>query len=117
MEAVRRAQRDEDGVLRDFWIKLKRIGRQLPFVEDLLAAYFCTLDPGTPRSVKLVLLGAIAYFVMPFDAIPDILPLIGFSDDAAVIAAAIARVAGAITEGHRAQARAFLSAEKSVEPI
>lgn len=117
MEAVRRAQRDEDGVLRDFWIKLKRIGRQLPFVEDLLAVYFCTLDPGTPRSVKLVLLGAIAYFVMPFDAIPDILPLIGFTDDAAVIAAAIARVAGAITESHRAQARAFLSAEKSVEPI
>lgn len=100
--------RDEAGVLRDFWLKLKRVGRHLPFVEDLLAAYYCTRDPATPRSVRLIMLGAIAYFVLPLDAIPDILPLIGFSDDAAVIAAAIARVAGAITDTHREQARRAL---------
>jgi uncharacterized membrane protein YkvA (DUF1232 family) len=108
MDAIRRATRDETGVRRDFWAKLKRVGRRLPFAEDLIAAYFCTLDPATPSRVKFVLLGAIAYFVMPFDGIADFLPLVGFADDAAIIAAAIAQVADAITEAHRARAREVL---------
>jgi uncharacterized membrane protein YkvA (DUF1232 family) len=61
--------------------------------------------------VKVILLGAIAYFVMPMDAIPDILPIIGFADDAAVLAAAIAQVASSITDAHRAQAKATLREE------
>ena len=105
MEAMRDATRDEAGVRRDFWAKLKRVGRQIPFAEDLVAAYFCTLDPATPSRVKLVLMGAIAYFVLPFDAVADFLPLLGFADDAAIIAAAITQVADAITEGHREKAR------------
>jgi uncharacterized membrane protein YkvA (DUF1232 family) len=108
MEAIRRATRDETGVRRDFWAKLKRVGRRLPFAEDLVAAFFCTLDPATPSRVKLVLLGAIAYFVMPFDGVADFLPLIGFADDAAIIAAAISQVSDAITEAHRAKAREVL---------
>ena len=113
MEAIRRAAHDEDGVRRDFWAKLKRVGRQLPFAEDLVAAYFCTLDPATPSRVKFVLLGAIAYFVLPFDAVPDFLPLLGFADDAAVVTAAIAQVAGAITETHREKARQVLGADEA----
>jgi uncharacterized membrane protein YkvA (DUF1232 family) len=105
MEAMRRAARDEDGIRRDLWTKLKRVGRRIPFSEDLVAAYFCTLDPATPRRVKILLLGAIAYFVMPFDAVADFLPVVGFADDAALIAAAIAQVAGSITETHREKAR------------
>jgi uncharacterized membrane protein YkvA (DUF1232 family) len=111
IDAMRRATRDEKGVRRDFWAKLKRVGRHIPFAEDLLAAYYCTLDPATPTRVKLILLGAIAYFVMPMDAIPDILPLIGFADDAAVLAAAIAQVAASITDTHREQAKATLRDE------
>jgi uncharacterized membrane protein YkvA (DUF1232 family) len=109
MEAMRRATRDEAGVRRDFWAKLKRLGRQLPFAENLLAAYYCTLDPATPPRVKLVLLGALAYFVMPLDALPDLLPLVGFADDTALLAAAIAQVAGAVNESHRAKAREALN--------
>ena len=45
-------------------------------------------DPATDRKVKLTLVAALAYFVMPFDIIPDILPIMGFTDDAAVITAA-----------------------------
>jgi len=112
IEAMRRAARDERGLRRDFWAKLKRVGRHIPFAEDLLAAYFCTLDPATPMRVKLILLGAIAYFVMPMDAIPDILPIIGFADDAAVLAAAIAQVASSITDAHREQAKATLGEEE-----
>jgi uncharacterized membrane protein YkvA (DUF1232 family) len=113
MEAIRAAMRDHgDGRLkRDFWAKLKRVGRRLPFVEDLLAAYYCATDPATPKRVKLVLAGAIAYFVLPADAVPDLLPLLGFADDAAMLAAAIAQVADAINDGHRRRARQALDEE------
>lgn len=108
MEAMRRATRDESGVRRDFWAKIRRFGSNLPFAEDLVAAYFCTLDPATPSRVKLVLMGAIAYFVLPLDGIADFLPVLGFADDAALIAAAIAQVAGSITDAHRERAREAL---------
>jgi len=110
-DAEREAGPDEQGLQRKFWAKLKRVAQRIPFAEDLLAAYFCTLDPATPNRVRLVLLGAIAYFVMPFDFVPDILPVIGFADDAALLMAAIAQVAGAINESHREQARAALRVE------
>jgi uncharacterized membrane protein YkvA (DUF1232 family) len=108
IEAIRQATRDEEGVRQDFWAKLKRVARQIPFAEDIAAAYFCTTDPKTPSRVKLVLLGAIVYFVLPFDAVADFLPLLGFADDAAVLAAAISQVADAITEEHREKAREAL---------
>jgi uncharacterized membrane protein YkvA (DUF1232 family) len=114
IEAMRRAAQDESGIRRDFWAKLKRVGRRVPFAEDLVAAYFCTLDPATPKRVKLVLLGAIAYFVLPFDGLADFLPLLGFTDDAAVIAAAIAQVAGSITDEHREKARGVLKDPEAV---
>jgi uncharacterized membrane protein YkvA (DUF1232 family) len=108
IEAMRQATRDEAGVRRDFWAKLKRVARHIPFAEDIAAAYFCTLDPSTPSRVRLVLMGAIAYFVLPFDAVADFLPLLGFADDAAILAAAISQVAGAIKEEHREKAREAL---------
>ena len=106
------AQRDR---LRDrFWRKLQRIGVSLPllvpFAEDLLAAYYCAFDRATPRHVKISLLAALAYFVLPLDSIPDVLPLLGFSDDAAVLAAAIKLVSNHITDDHRAAARSWLAA-------
>ncbi len=108
MEAMRKATRDEEGLKRRFWDKLKRVAGKIPFAEDLVAAFFCATDPSTPSRVKLILLGAIAYFVFPTDAVADILPLIGFADDAAVLAAAITQVAGSITEEHRKKARQSL---------
>jgi uncharacterized membrane protein YkvA (DUF1232 family) len=103
------AARDEDTVRRGFWVKLKRFGAGLPFAEDLLAAYYCAFDRDTPLQVKAALFGALAYFVLPFDAIPDMLPVIGFTDDAAVLATAIRLVAAHITPAHRAAARAALA--------
>ena len=112
MEAMRRATRDEardeEGLKRRFWIKLRRVAGKIPFAEDLVAAFFCANDPSTPSRVKLILLGAIAYFVFPADAITDLLPLFGFADDAAVLAAAITQVAGSITDEHRARAKTAL---------
>jgi len=105
MDAMRRAARDEAGVLADAWAMLRRIGRRLPFAQDALAAYYCAIDPQTDRRVKLTLAGALAYFVMPVDLMPDFLPLVGFTDDAAVIAAALAAVSRSIRPEHREQAR------------
>ena len=105
MEAIRRETRDEEGLKRRFWDKLKRVAGKVPFAEDLVAAFFCATDPSTPSRVKLILFGAIAYFVFPTDAITDLLPLFGFADDAAVLAAAITQVAGSITEEHKEKAR------------
>ncbi|WP_244512145.1 MULTISPECIES: YkvA family protein [Bosea] len=89
--------------------RLKRVAKRIPFAGDLLAAWFCARDPATPRRVRMTLLAALGYFVLPVDAIPDIMPLLGFTDDAAVIAAAIAAVAGSITPEHRERAKQALA--------
>jgi uncharacterized membrane protein YkvA (DUF1232 family) len=100
--------RDRESVRRRFWIKLKRVAAKLPFAEELLAAYYCAFDRQTPRHVQAALLGAIAYFVLPFDFLPDMLPVLGFTDDAAVLATAIRMVASHILPEHRDAARAAL---------
>jgi uncharacterized membrane protein YkvA (DUF1232 family) len=97
--------RDEETVRRGFWRKAKRVGAKLPFAEDLLAAYYCAFDRDTPLQAKAMLFGALAYFVLPFDAIPDMLPLLGFADDAAVLATALRVLASHITPAHREAAK------------
>jgi uncharacterized membrane protein YkvA (DUF1232 family) len=107
-ESADRLAQDRESVRRRFWIKFKRVVAQLPFAEDLLAAYYCAFDRQTPRHVQATLLGALAYFILPFDFIPDMLPVLGFTDDAAVLATAIRLVASHITPDHREAARAAL---------
>ena len=96
---------DERVIRTGFWVKVRRQAAQLPFAEDLLSAYYCAFDRGTPLQVRAVLLGALAYFVLPFDGIPDILPLLGFTDDAAVLATAMKLVIDNIRPEHREAAR------------
>jgi len=99
-----------DGTLRrKFWRKLRLAVAHIPFAEDMLAAYYCAFDRATPRRVQLMLIAAIAYFVMPADAVPDWLPVIGFTDDAAVLAATLKLVADHIRDDHRAAAREKLA--------
>jgi len=96
---------DESAFRYRFWRKMRRVAASIPFAEDLLAAYYCAFDHGTPLPVKMSLIGALAYFVLPIDAIPDVLPVLGFTDDAAVLASAIKLVASHIRPEHRAVAR------------
>jgi uncharacterized membrane protein YkvA (DUF1232 family) len=107
------AARDEDTVRRGFWVKVKRFGAGLPFVEDLLAAYYCAFDHATPMPVKASLVGALAYFVLPFDVMPDVLPLLGFTDDAAVLLTALRMVGAHMRPEHRDAARAALERMKA----
>jgi uncharacterized membrane protein YkvA (DUF1232 family) len=102
-------ERNARRVRREFWAKARRVGARLPFAEDLLAAYFCAFDRETPRHVHVALVGALAYFVLPFDFVPDMLPLFGFADDAAVLAAAIKLVANHIRPEHRDAAKRALA--------
>ncbi|MEO6843284.1 MAG: YkvA family protein [Bradyrhizobium sp.] len=107
-EPADRLAKDRDSVRKRFWVKFKRVMVRLPFAEDLLAAYYCAFDKQTPRHVQATLLGALAYFILPFDFIPDMLPVLGFTDDAAVLATAIRLVASHITPEHRDAARVML---------
>jgi uncharacterized membrane protein YkvA (DUF1232 family) len=107
-EPADRLAQDKESVRRRFWTKFKRVVAQLPFAEDLLAAYYCAFDKQTPRHVQATLLGALAYFILPFDFIPDMMPVLGFTDDAAVLATALRLVASHITPDHREAARAAL---------
>ena len=100
--------RDEERVRRAFWPKVKRLAGKLPFAEDLLAAYYCAFDRDTPLQVKAALIGALAYFVLPFDVIPDMLPVLGFADDAAVLATALRLVAGHVKPAHYEAAKKAL---------
>jgi len=106
---TRRMVGNEQELQRDFWRKLKSAVADLPFAEDLLAAYYCAFDRQTPLHVKVVLLGAIAYFILPTDLIPDYIPVIGYIDDAAVLAGAIKIVSSHITADHCEAARQTLA--------
>jgi uncharacterized membrane protein YkvA (DUF1232 family) len=96
---------DDEALRRNFWRKLGAVLVQVPFAEDLLTAYYCAFDRATPLPVKASLIGALAYFVLPFDAVPDLLPVLGFTDDAAVLAAAIKLVTSHIRPEHREAAK------------
>ena len=100
-------------VRRRFWPTFKRAARQIPFSRDLVAAYYCAMDPTTPLRTRGILLGALAYFVMPFDVLPDMLALVGFSDDIAVLTAAFAAISGQIKQEHYAKAETALADEQA----
>ena len=106
-----RAARDEKIVRDGFWSKLKRVAAGLPFAEDLLTAYYCAFDQDTPLKVKAALLAALAYFVLPIDLMPDVMPILGFTDDAAILATAIRMVATNVQPEHRAAAQRAIDCE------
>jgi uncharacterized membrane protein YkvA (DUF1232 family) len=91
---------NEQRVTRGFWPKMRKVAAHVPFAADALAVWYCARDEETPASAK-----ALAYFVMPFDAIPDFIAGIGYTDDAAVFVAVLALVGKHLKPQHRAAAR------------
>ncbi|WP_245587006.1 MULTISPECIES: YkvA family protein [Pelistega] len=81
----------------------KRLGE--PLLEKALYLYYGLKNPSTPKWARKVIYGALAYLVLPVDAIPDLLPGVGFTDDLSVIAAALATVSYYITPEVKAQAK------------
>lgn len=104
-------RRRETRVRLEFWRTAKRAARHIPFMDEVVAAYYCALDPRTPFRVRGTLLAALAYFVLPLDIIPDFLVGFGFTDDLAVLTAAITSIRSHIKPAHRDAAAEALAAE------
>ena len=99
---------EEQAVREGFWPKIASFAAAVPFAEQALAAWYCAFDRETSPRVRYILIGALAYFVMPVDAVPDVLPLFGFADDASLLSAALLAVGSAMTAAHREAARQAL---------
>lgn len=94
----------ETKVRRSFFSTLRRAARHVPFMDDVVASYYCAIDPETPSSSKGILLAALAYFVLPIDIVPDFLFGLGFTDDIAVLWAAFGAVRHNIKPEHYVRA-------------
>jgi uncharacterized membrane protein YkvA (DUF1232 family) len=117
MSSTDRLQLDEARVRQGFWKKARATLGKVPFTEDAVAAFYCATDPATPLPIRATLFGALAYFVLPIDAIPDFLLGLGFTDDAAVLVAAFTAARMHVSETHRARARAWLLKERDSSPM
>lgn len=100
-------RKNEELVKKSFWSKTKKFAGKVPFTREAVAMYYCALDAKTPLWAKGIAFGALAYFISPIDAIPDALVGLGFTDDAAVIAAGIKAIAGQVKEEHKQKAEEF----------
>ncbi|MFN4009801.1 YkvA family protein [Pannonibacter sp.] len=92
----------------------RRAARQVPFVEDVIAGYYCAMDPATPVKVRATVLAALAYFVLPFDMVPDFIVGIGFGDDATILLGALAMVGTHMRPEHREAAKAALKDKQTL---
>lgn len=108
MTSTDRLAADEARVRQGFWEKARSTLGKVPFTEDAVAAFHCATDSATPLPIRVTLFGALAYFILPIDALPDILLGLGYTDDAAVMIAAFTAAKTHITEAHRDRARAWL---------
>jgi uncharacterized membrane protein YkvA (DUF1232 family) len=104
---------NEVRVSKGFWPKIRRTAARIPFAGQALSVWFAARDPQTPAAAKGLMLGALAYFVLPVDAIPDIFAVVGFTDDAAVFAALLATLGANIKARHRDQAHEALDRLKA----
>jgi uncharacterized membrane protein YkvA (DUF1232 family) len=113
---TRRMTSDEEGLRQKFWRKLKREAANIPFLAELLTAHYCAFDRQTPFYVKAALVGAMIYYVVPDDLIPDSIPVIGYADDAAVFAAAFKLLSSHIKPEHREAAQRTLARLRGEQP-
>ena len=83
-----------------FWNKVKhfalKAGREV--IEKALWLYYAAQQPSTPAWARTVIYGALAYFVLPVDAMPDAIPVAGFTDDLGALAAALGTVSMYVTD-------------------
>jgi uncharacterized membrane protein YkvA (DUF1232 family) len=95
-------------VRQGFWPKFRRVASKVPFAKDLLSVWYSARDEETPLRSKGLMFAGLAYFVLPTDAIPDIITGLGFTDDAAVLFALMNVVGRSVKPKHKDAAKAFL---------
>lgn len=96
---------NERRVARGFWPKMRKVAAHVPFAGEALALWFCARDEETPLAAKGMVFAALAYFVLPTDAIPDWIAGLGYTDDAAVLMAALTLVGKHLKPRHRQAAK------------
>ncbi|WP_223066746.1 YkvA family protein [Paenibacillus caui] len=104
--------KQEEKVRKGFFRKMKSAAGKIPFTKDVVALYYCAMDPNTPLYAKGVALAALAYFISPVDAVPDVIAGLGFTDDAGAVITALKVLGHHITEEHRAKAKAFFEGKQ-----
>ncbi len=75
----------------------------------ILLMYYAYRNEAVPAWAKRIILGTVAYVVSPIDAIPDLTPFIGMTDDIAVLSAGLVTIASYVDDGVRSKARIKLS--------
>jgi len=70
-----------------------------------LLLYYTLQKATTPMLAKSVIIGALGYFILPVDLIPDFIPIIGFSDDLSALVSAVVAVALFIDEDTKSKAK------------
>jgi uncharacterized membrane protein YkvA (DUF1232 family) len=88
-----------------FWPKIRRVAARVPFAKEALSVWYCAKDDDTPLAAKGMMLAALAYFVLPVDAIPDFIAGLGYTDDAAVFTALLAILGKNLKPKHKLAAR------------
>jgi uncharacterized membrane protein YkvA (DUF1232 family) len=86
--------------LKNFSVKA---GQQVIYAVLLL--YYVLKSQGIPMKKKASIVAALGYFILPLDFVPDLIPLIGFSDDLGVLIFALAQISSSVTPEIKQQAR------------
>jgi uncharacterized membrane protein YkvA (DUF1232 family) len=96
---------NEQRVDEGFWPKMRRVAARIPFAKEALSVWYCAKDDETPLAAKGMMFAALAYFVLPVDAIPDFIAGLGYTDDAAVFTALLAILGKNLKPKHKEAAR------------
>ena len=90
-----------------FWDKIKLLAGKAgsKLIYHALVLYYTLMDPKTPMRYKAIIAGALGYFVLPVDLMPDFLPFAGLADDWAALIAALSYVVSAINPENKAKAK------------
>ncbi|TXB63163.1 YkvA family protein [Phaeodactylibacter luteus] len=94
-----------------FWQKIRNYGRQagLKTVYTALLLFYAYRRKETPAWAKNIMLGTLGYFLSPIDAVPDLTPVLGYTDDIGVLAFGLVTIAAYVDEGVRSKAKSRLS--------
>lgn len=96
---------------KDFWKKVKSVAKRAgaEVIFTALKLYYVASSETTPIWARSIIYGALGYLILPVDLIADVVPVIGYVDDLAVMAAALGTVECFLTEDVILQARGKLS--------
>ncbi len=90
----------------DFWEKLRRFARKagIKVSYAALLLFYVLKSPMTTSKDRAKIIGALGYFILPIDLIPDFIPVAGYTDDLAALVWGVYCVIKSITPEVKAQA-------------